>query len=280
MKKNILIIAGILSIFGVLFLATVDLKPYLGDNEAVEEVSSKSIDNVSLDNNSLSQEIVEPKVVSEIIATGTAANLDEVPVIITPIEKILSQTVEITDLVVEEMPVESKKPAQNKIVAPIDFKIENLPKQEFPFSILLDTYVDQSVAQLAVLEYQSQGVESFWVKVDLGQKGVKFRLFSKFFSTALDAQNYIKQQGLTKKFVKRTMFSSLVGVFNDLEQLAVTYHHVQQLDVAPYVLGTDNGDNFLYVGAFYTKVGAEIQCEVLAGNKIPCSAVKRSTAIQ
>lgn len=304
---RIIIITGVLSICGVLFLATVDLKPYLQGEETGEEDLAIGVQDSSFAKGNITQEVIEPAVLSEHIEVVTEDDPEETSVAVAPTEDVPLQSVEIVELVVNEdvqpkgsfgkpltevVLVKSEKilagdKSKDPINSPagmkansVDFKIITLSKQEYPYSILLDTYLDLNVAQIAISEYRKQGIESFWVKVDLGEKGVKYRLFSSFFSTIEEGQKYLQKQKMVNKLVKPTVYSSSVGVFNDKQQLAIAYHKVQQCDVVPYVLANDDGDYFLYIGAFYTKVGAEIQCEDLADKNISCMAVKRSTTIQ
>lgn len=170
----------------------------------------------------------------------------------------------------------TKRKTTEALTALVDRKIVQVSGQKFPFSILLDTYDEKITAQKSISLYRKRGIEPYWVRVDLGQKGIKYRLFTGFFTQVADAQKYINQHKLTDKLVKKTEYSALIGVFDAKQPLARAYSKTLQADTIPYILGTDRGKFYLYVGAFYTSTGAKDQCKALTAQQLPCKPVKRS----
>jgi cell division septation protein DedD len=177
-------------------------------------------------------------------------------------------------------PVEKPAPGSTAVRSPkeaINLEIAVASEGNYPFSILLETLDELTTAQQAIALYRKQGLASFWVKVNLGNTGIKYRLFTGMFATEAAAQTFITQHRLTGKLAKSTSYAARIGVFRDKKELAVAFVKTSEAGTFPYILGTENGPFFLYVGAFYTLDGAESQCRELTAKGLPCKAVPRST---
>jgi hypothetical protein len=159
----------------------------------------------------------------------------------------------------------------------IELRIERLPEGEYPFSILLETFTEQSIAEMAIPYYEKRGLSTHWVKVNLGEKGIQYRLFTGVFATVPQAQQYLDQNKLVDRPIKATYYAARVGVFQDIAQLASTFVKTKNAGVIPYILSTEDDDYHLYVGAFYTFIGATDQCRELHHAGLSCEPVRRST---
>lgn len=160
---------------------------------------------------------------------------------------------------------------------PIELEVTTVPPADYPFSVLVGTFQKKETAQKAVSLYLQRGIATFWVKVDLEQRGVRYRQFSGFFSSMAEARQYLEQGELVDKLVKPTYYAALLGIFTEKNKLADAFVKAEQAGVMPYILGTQNGAYFLYVGAFYTHIGAVDQCRELNAAGLNCEPVKRST---
>lgn len=159
-------------------------------------------------------------------------------------------------------------------------EITVVPEGTYPSSILLDTLDKWSNAQQAIASYRKQGIAGYWVKVDLGDLGVKYRLFTGIFPGEAEAKRFLAASRLPGKLIKTTPYAALIGTFREQKDLAVTFTQCTEAGVFPYILGTGNGPFWLYVGAFYTHAGADSQCLELTGKGLPCRAVRRATLPQ
>jgi hypothetical protein len=166
---------------------------------------------------------------------------------------------------------------ESKTEKTVGLEIAILPEGHYPFSILLATLDKQANAENAITLYRKQGLASFWLKVNLGISGVKYRLFTGMFSSEASAQTFLTQHRLTGKPIKNASYASRIGVFRDKKELAMVFVKTAGAGVFPYILATENGPFFLYVGAFYTPDGAESQCRELVARGLSCQAVPRST---
>ena len=170
--------------------------------------------------------------------------------------------------------VAATKPAE-MVAKPIELEMTTLPPGEYPFSILVGTFQKKETAQRAISLYRQRGITTFWVKVDLEGRGVRYRQFNGFFSSTAQARQYLLQSTLDDKLVKPTSYAALLGIYTDKSKLADAFVKAEQAGVMPYILGSSKGDYFLYVGAFYTHVGAVDQCAELSSAGLNCEPVKR-----
>jgi hypothetical protein len=261
MKK---IAAALLLLFCglVVLLATIDLKPYLApdqtppiaaENPMKEEITTQTINTKPDDpaNNN------QPSAPEEEI-------YPEQEQVVTPLETVED----------EAAASEETEPISSSLV---ELEVTTLPVGEYPFSILLETFAEQATAEEAVSFYQERGLSAHWVKVDLGEQGIRYRVFTGIFSTMPEAQQYLDENQLVGKPIKLTYYSARIGVYTDKVQLADDFVKTRDTGVVPYILGTKKGEYHLYVGAFYTYIGAVDQCRDLTAAGVSCEPVKRST---
>lgn len=168
-------------------------------------------------------------------------------------------------------------PAETIIEDAAGPQIAILPEGSYPFSILLETFDKQANAQRAVVLYRKRGLAGFWVKINLGSSGVKYRLFTGIFPTEAAAQTFQARHHLKAQRVKNASYSCRIGTFHDQKELSQAFAKTTEAGVFPYILGKEGGPFFLYTGAFYTADGAENQCRELVEKGLPCQAVLRST---
>ena len=257
----------------VVLLATIDLEPYLiPEKTATLSTGSAIKDQIVLDNPKIegteqakSTELDNP-IKNDQPAPSIAEIYPEQEQVVTPPPEVMAQ-------IAEEAKMEH-------IPSPlIELEVTSLPVGEYPFSILLDTFLEEETAQKAISFYQTRGISAHWVKVDLEEKGIRYRVFTGTFSTVPEAQQYLDQTRLIDKLIKPTYYAARVGVYTDKAQLANAFVKTGNAGVVPYILGTKQGGYFLYVGAFYTYIGAVTQCHDLTNAGLSCEPVKRSTIL-
>lgn len=261
MKK--IIVALFLLICGlVIVLATIDLKPYLAPDKAppiaVEEKAREQS-------------------VSQTIKTGVADPVNIHKPAAPQGEIYPEQKHVVTPLKAVKDEVEKSEEMEPISSAPIELEVTTLPVGEYPFSILLETFIDQATAEQAIPFYQERGISAHWVKVDLGDEGIRYRVFTGIFSTMPEARQYLNENLLSDKPIKLTYYAARIGVYMDKVQLANAFVKTRETGVIPYILGTEQGEFHLYVGAFYTYIGAVDQCRDLTAAGLNCEPVKRST---
>jgi cell division septation protein DedD len=144
-----------------------------------------------------------------------------------------------------------------------------------PYSVYLGSYKTVERAEKAISEYRDRGIRAYRVKVDLGEKGVWHRIFIGYFRDKKEAATFIAKKGLAEGEVKKTRYATLIGVYTSEGGARKTSQNLSRLGYSPYVIETKRGDSQLYVGAFYTRAGAEKLRTDLAAKGIQSRVVER-----
>jgi hypothetical protein len=163
----------------------------------------------------------------------------------------------------------AKQPAKPARVASID----KMPS--YPYSVYLGAYKTLDRARKAVSQYQKKGVTSYWVKVDLGRKGIWHRLFTGYFPDGGEALDFISEKDLEEASVKKTKYTTLIGVYSSEDAIIKKSMVLDKLGYSSYVVDGGNGTAQLYSGAFITKGGAEKYYQELAAKGIRNRVVER-----
>jgi len=162
-----------------------------------------------------------------------------------------------------------------KATAPAKTVRKRKNRSSYPYSVYLGSYKTISRAKRAVAIHQGQGLSPYWVKVDLGAKGVWYRIFEGHFASQGAAEAFIRAKELEEAKVKRTQYTNLIGVYSTIEDLRSRSSALLELGYCPYAIPEGDGEIALYAGAFYTKAGAETQHRELASQGIQNQVVTR-----
>jgi len=197
-----------------------------------------------------------------------------------PVEK--SKEPPKTDKVIpEKKPPKVKEPS--KPAAPLVAK-KDLPKKKpvikkksmsYPYSVYLGSYGNLESLQKALSDYREMGLSPYWVKLDLGDKGLWYRLYSEYFQTRREADAFIKVKKLPEAKSRKTIYANLIGTFTSEGALNKKRKALLDLKYGPYVIHEDKSAFRVYVGAFYQKDRAEKQNADLASKGIRSKLVKR-----
>jgi len=142
--------------------------------------------------------------------------------------------------------------------------------------VYLGAFMNLDRARTAVSIYEKDyGISSYWVKVDLRDKGTWYRIFTGYFRSAEEADAFIRQRQLKEGEVKQTKFSTLIGVFSSPGEAEAMVQKLVQQGYSSYLVPVTGGRFKLYSGAFYTLVGAQQQLAELASKGIKSQAVER-----
>jgi cell division septation protein DedD len=157
-------------------------------------------------------------------------------------------------------------------------KEEPLPELKalsYPYSIYLGSYRTLVHAKKAISKYQERGLSPYWVKLDLGSKGVWFRVFAGYFRERDQANEFIEEEKIEEAESRHTKYTNLVGVFESQKELDEEKIRLSTFEVCPYAIPGPNGQFRLYVGAFYQKARARRQHAELASKGIHSQIVER-----
>jgi cell division septation protein DedD len=145
----------------------------------------------------------------------------------------------------------------------------------YPYSVYLGSYQKRERAEEAVSGYRRKGVSAYWVEVHLGDIGIWYRVFAGYFRDQKEAEAFISRKRLEDAKVKRTRYSTLIGVFATEKDAQEKFLALSGRGYSPYVIETKSGESQMYVGAFYTKIGAERLHDELASKSIQSRVVER-----
>jgi hypothetical protein len=131
------------------------------------------------------------------------------------------------------------------------------PPVSYPYSIYLGSYGSPERAKKAMSVYEKKGLVPYWVEVDLGAKGVWYRIFTGYFPNKEKAEAYINKKQIADGASKRTQYANLIGVYKSQYELDRKKVTLSRLGYSPYVVPGVDGESLLYTGAFYQKERAE-----------------------
>jgi cell division septation protein DedD len=173
---------------------------------------------------------------------------------------------------------EPVKPAAQRGKRPALGKEELFPEESslpYPYSVYLGAYKTPERAEKAISLHRKEGLSAYWVKVDLGDRGVWYRVFTGYFKDQNEAEAFIRRKRIADAKAKRTRYAALIGIYATERDAQKEFLSLSKLGYSPYVIETNSGESQLYVGAFYTKMGAEEQRSDLASKGVQSRVVER-----
>ena len=147
--------------------------------------------------------------------------------------------------------------------------------KSYPYSVYLGSYKSRERAERAMSEYRVKGLSPYWVKIDLGDKGTWYRVFSGYFQEREQANEFIKENQIAESESRHTRYANLIGLFAFQKEAEEEKLRLSKLGYSPYVIPGGEGESLLYVGAFYQKARAQRQHEELASKGIHSQTVER-----
>ncbi|MEJ2724852.1 MAG: SPOR domain-containing protein [Deltaproteobacteria bacterium] len=147
--------------------------------------------------------------------------------------------------------------------------------KSYPYSVYLGSYKSRERAEKAISKYRIKGLSPHWVKIDLGDKGTWYRVFSGYFQEREQANEFIKEKQMTDSESRHTKYANLIGLFAFQKEIEEQKLRLSKLGYSTYVIPDRNGESLLYVGAFYLKARAQRQHEELASKGVHSQVVER-----
>ncbi|MBN1830852.1 MAG: SPOR domain-containing protein, partial [Deltaproteobacteria bacterium] len=151
---------------------------------------------------------------------------------------------------------------------------EAMAGSSYPYSVYAGSYKDLDRARKAVSDLQKKGA-SYWVRTDLGEKGIWYRVYIGCFQTRDQAETFIKNHQIADGESKRTTYANLIGTYGSEEELDRMRLSLLNLEFSPYVIEASGGKSHLFTGAFYQKADAEKEQLDLKAKGIKSQLVER-----
>lgn len=163
---------------------------------------------------------------------------------------------------------------------PVDHEMAvSLPSEDtetvYPYSLKLSAWRSLKGAQKAISHYKGDGLSPYLVKVDLGKKGVWWRIYMGHYRTQVEAKKVKEANNLIDSLVKRTPYANLIGVFPSRSEMADTFKRLEELGYSPYFIKGEKSTLRLFVGTFCTRKGAEKQNLDMQADGIQTQVVER-----
>jgi cell division protein FtsN len=84
-----------------------------------------------------------------------------------------------------------------------------------------------------------------------------------------------EKRNLRRSIVKETPYSTLIGIYPNLDELETKTLQLSDLGHMPYAIEDQDEKYRLLIGAFVTKQGAEAQRRTLESNGIQSQVIRR-----
>lgn len=145
----------------------------------------------------------------------------------------------------------------------------------YPYSVCLGSFKTRDRLESTINTYREKGLSPYWVKVDLGDKGVWFRVFSGYSRERGQSNEFIEKKNIDGALSRHTRYASLIGTYKSQEKLNRKKSAILEFGYCPYIIHGLNGESRLYTGAFYQKSRAEKHSADLASDGIQSQVVER-----
>ncbi|MBU2499020.1 MAG: SPOR domain-containing protein, partial [Proteobacteria bacterium] len=116
----------------------------------------------------------------------------------------------------------------------------------YPYSIYLGSYQDLEGARAAVSQYAQMGLSAYWSKIDLGDKGIWYRVFAGYFRTRGEAKDLIKAKQIPEAESKNTQYAVLTGVYRSEADAGKMLADLVRFGFSPYMIKGEAGDFRVY----------------------------------
>ena len=144
-----------------------------------------------------------------------------------------------------------------------------------PYSIMLSSCrLWESVDKL-LAEYRIKGLSPYFVKVDLGERGIWWRILLGYYQTREEAFRIREEIDVSGSLVVNTPYANLINNFSSEADATTTMVRLEELQYSPYVIKRDTNTYQLLVGAFITKDRAVKQKIELLTKGIPNKVIER-----
>ncbi len=195
-----------------------------------------------------------------------------------PAASILKKSQETVETAKQGIRAEKPDPATTNLLGHNIPKIEAVQGESletYPYSIYLGSFKTIDRARNAVSIFQRKGVSPYWVKIDLGPKGVWYRVFAGHFQSRDEAEALATKKGIGEGNSRHTRYANLIGTYGSEEVLNEMRLTLLGLGYCPYVIKGNSGKCHLYTGAFYQHARAKKEHNELALKGIQSELVDR-----
>ena len=162
---------------------------------------------------------------------------------------------------------EREEPPQPPIEPPEIAEIEDIqPETEpayFPYSLQLSSWPTVEEARERVARHRRAGTKAYHVRVDLGAKGVWWRVFTGYYATIEDAREATETENHPDAIVWKTPYAVLVETSESEREMQTAIGRLEARGFCPYSVIGEDGVYRIYSGAYVTREVAEAHRDAL-----------------
>ena len=129
--------------------------------------------------------------------------------------------------------------------------------QNLPFIVQLGSYKTIDRTMVAFFKYKARGIDTHWNRVDLGEKGIWYRLFIGNFETKESAIKYKNDHGLAESIIVFTPWTVLVARSVSKQNYDEICSVLRDNQFDYDTIKNTDGSYRLLTGSFVTEEGAE-----------------------
>jgi len=128
-----------------------------------------------------------------------------------------------------------------------------------PYTIMLASCKLRKSADAVVSKHRKLGLSPYIVKVDLGDKGEWLRILAGHYENKEEALKVKNKNNLTDSKVVKMPYANLIDTYSSKSEAAGMVQNLEELGYSPYFTDSPGGTHRLFVGAFFTREGAQRQ---------------------
>lgn len=147
--------------------------------------------------------------------------------------------------------------------------------EPYPYSIRLASFNQFKSVLKELSQYRQKGLSPYFAKVNLGEKGVWWRLFTGYYPSRKAAQAAVTKHNLKGVQVIKTAYANLAGIFSSKNELNDIFKRLDSQGYSPYIIKDAENHLRLFTGAFITKKGVRDQNQDLKADGIDSKVVER-----
>jgi hypothetical protein len=122
---------------------------------------------------------------------------------------------------------------------------------------MVGSFRDMKNVQRVIQVLRKRRLSPFWTEVDLGKKGIWFRVCVGHFETASEAALFRKKYGLRKSRIVKTSYTHEVGCFASKTELEERMTSLKKAGLSPYTIEDPQKGYRLLIGSYVTEEGAD-----------------------
>jgi cell division septation protein DedD len=145
----------------------------------------------------------------------------------------------------------------------------------FPYSLMTGSFRTLQLVNEEISFLKKQGLAPWWTRVDLGRRGIWFRVCVGHFESAETARAFKETYSLNASKVIKTAYTNRIGDFTSKEEIHNQFKLLKKAGYSPYIIENPQEGLRLLIGAYVTEEGATQMAHVLKDAGIISKVVLR-----